>query len=705
MMRTWSGMLGLLVLWLAVARPWPAPDLVITPKMHHLRSGAEREWAEFPAGSEGAALVIAFDARRNAAPQTLRLRHRDVKQSWLVLLNGREIARLPPDEADMRTYWTVPPGTLEDGRNELRVHTTARPSDDVLIGEATLVDRSRAEVLSEATVEVSVREARDPARRERPESRAQAGPGIPSRITIVDKNGTLASTGDLSGPQYAMRPGVVYTSNGSARLTLPAGRYVIHAGRGFEYGIASVEVDLARGSTTSRQLTIRREVDTAGWAAMDTHVHTGTFARHGDASIEERMLTMAGEGVELPVSTEHDQRVPFGAHARAARLTDHFTPLLGSEVTTPSRGHFNVFPLSADGAAIDRRAPDWARLREAIARAAMNSVIVLNHGRDVHGGFRPLDPARHIGVAGEDLEGSPLPANAMEIVNSGAVMTDPLQLPRDWMGMLNRGIVLSPIGASDSHDVSRYIVGQGRTYVRCNDARPGAIDVASAVENVRRGHVMVSYGLLTEIEVNGRGPGDVAQPGNTVDVRIRVQGPDWTRAQRVALYVNGTNVREEPIGDGAAAGVKWEGTWRLPRPPHDVHLVAIAIGPGVIAPYWPTAKPYQPTSIQFTPHVLGVSGAVFLDADGSGGFESAFDYARREVSAGGDMTSLLTRLGGYDRAIAIQAASLLRAQDPGGFEGRIRSMLDEVAASSEVEKGLSAYLDAWRESGARTDRR
>ena len=95
----------------------------------------------------------------------------------------------------------------------------------------------------------------------------------------------------------------------------------------------------------------------------------------------------------------------------------------------------------------------------------------------------------------------------MEVVNSGAVMTDALALPRDWMGMLNRGLALTPVGSSDSHDVSRYIVGQGRTYVRCDDRDPGSIDVTQAVESIRRGRTMVSYGLLAEIDVDGKGPG------------------------------------------------------------------------------------------------------------------------------------------------------------------------------------------------------
>jgi hypothetical protein len=687
--RSWPAWSGIVILpvilpiFILAPQREPAADLVVTERLHHLRSGAEREWSEFPERAEGVELVRRFVATRNLAEQTLRLRHRDLKQPWVVRLNGKEIARLPLDEADTLTYWALPPGTLTDGTNDLRIHSTGRAPDDVMIGQVTLIDRPREQVLSEATVDVSVREE-------------PGGRPAPSRITVTDEQGTLVSLGNVSGPQQSVRPGVVYSAGSPVRLKLPAGRYVIHAGRGFEYSVATVNVELARGSTTARRLAIRREVDTAGWAAMDTHVHTGTFARHGDAAIEERMLTIAGEGIELPVSAEHNMRVDFEAHARASGVREYFTPMIGSEVTTPSMGHFNVFPIPLEGKAIDERAPDWNRLRQGIRDADTDPIVVLNHGRDVHGGFRPLGPARHIGVAGEDLEGLTLPANAMEIVNSGAVMTDALLLPRDWMGLLNRGVMLTPVGSSDSHDVSRYIVGQGRTYVRCDDRDPGRIDVARATTAVRRGQVMVSYGLLTEIDVEKQGPGELVRTDSDLRVRIRVSGPGWTRAQRVALHVNGAKVREEQIRGGTKAGVKWEATWRLPKPSHDVHLVAIATGPGIAAPYWPTAKPYQPTSVEFTPYVLGLSGAVFVDADGSGQFESAFEYARREVSGVNEPQRLAARLRSYDAAVATQAASVLRALDPSTFEAKIRGMID--GAAPHVAMGLKAYLDAWAES-------
>ena len=683
MMPIQSAVLGLICLLLFTSQPPATVDVVITNRLHHLRFGPDREWSDFPERAEASELTIPFRTKANQKARTLRVRHQDLKQPWRVALNGREIAQLPLDESDMFTYWDVPAGTLNDGANEMRIHCTGRGSDDVRLGQVTLIDRPREELLSEATVTVTVHEA--------PGARITS-----SRLTVTDDHGTLVALGNASRSGQAVRPGVIYSVAESVQLKLPAGRYTIYAGRGFEYGVARADVEVTRGSRISRTLTIRREVDTSGWAAMDTHVHTGTFARHGDATIDERMLTIAGEGIELPVSTEHDMRVDFDRPARASGARRYFTPILGSEVTTPSIGHFNVFPLTPESKSIDQRAPDWRRLREAIAAVATDPVIVLNHGRDAHGDFRPLGRARFVSAAGEDIQSWPLPANAMEVVNSGAVMTDGLALPRDWMGMLNRGLTLTPVGSSDSHDVTRYIVGQARTYVRCDDHNPGAIDPAAALERVRRGQVMVSYGLIAELDVETKGSGELVAPDGDLDVRIRVKGPSWTRANQVTLYVNGVKAREQKIPHAPNTAVTWEDTWRLPRPSHDVYLVAIAQGPGVSAPYWPTAKPYQPTSIEFTPYVLGLSGAVFVDADRSGRFESAFEYATREVASSNDTQSLVKRLASYDAAVATQAASILRARDPDGFERTVRSLIP--ASAKPVAEGFAAYLDAWKES-------
>jgi hypothetical protein len=660
--------------------PAQSADVVIDGRVHHLRSGQAREWASFPATAEGPALIATFNATVNDSERTLRLRHRGLKQAWRVLVNGTEVARLPPDENDMITYWSVPAGVLKDGSNELRVAgPTSGASDDVMVGEIALLSRSRAAALSQGRLRVSVTEE-------------VSGRSLPSRVTLTDERGVLASSGSASDGHSAVRPGVVYTSTGRAEIALPAGRYIVYAGRGFEYGISSARVTITPGGTATRALAIRREVDTSGWAAMDTHIHTVTHSRHGDAAIEEQMHAIAGEGIELPVSTEHNLRIDFHQPAVAAGVRQFFTPLVGSEVTT-AVGHFNVWPLAPTGPAINQRAPDWQALAASIAAAASDHVVILNHGRDLHGKFRPLDPVHHVSLTGERLDGATLPANAMEVVNSGAVLTDALGLVEDWMGLLNRGLPVVPVGASDSHDVARFFVGQARTYVAAADGDPGRINLDEVRANVRRGRVLVSYGLLTEARVAGAGPGEIARPGaGDLRVQVRVQGPGWTRADRLAVFANGVLVLNLRVRDTGRAGTKWEGEIRLARPKGDVVVVAVATGPGVTMPYWPTARPYQPTSIDFTPYVLGVSGAVFVDVDGSGQFESAFAQADRLVNSAAGLADLGRRLAGYDRAVAAQAASLLRARDPAGVRAAAQTLLE--SATPEVAAGLREYLRA-----------
>jgi hypothetical protein len=111
-------------------------------------------------------------------------------------------------------------------------------------------------------------------------------------------------------------------------------------------------------------------------------------------------------------------------------------------------------------------------------------------------------------------------------------------------------------------------------------------------------------------------------------VRIRV--PPGPAPNAWLCTSTAHEVREELVPDATTAGGMWESTWRLPAPVHDAHLVVLAMGPGIATPHWPTAKPYQPTSTDFTPYVLGMSGTVCVDPDGSGRFESARACTRRE---------------------------------------------------------------------------
>ena len=66
-------------------------------------------------------------------------------------------------------------------------------------------------------------------------------------------------------------------------------------------------------------------------------------------------------------------------------------------------------------------------------------------------------------------------------------MQTDLELFRDWCGLINHGMKVTPVGSSDSHDVTRYIVGQGRTYIAADDKDVSKLDTAARAGFPRKG--------------------------------------------------------------------------------------------------------------------------------------------------------------------------------------------------------------------------
>ena len=68
--------------------------------------------------------------------------------------------------------------------------------------------------------------------------------------------------------------------------------------------------------------------------ACDTHVHTFTYSGHGDATLNERLVTVAGEGIELPIATDHNLHINYAPLVNQLGLNKYYTPVIGNEVTT-----------------------------------------------------------------------------------------------------------------------------------------------------------------------------------------------------------------------------------------------------------------------------------------------------------------------------------------------------------------------------------
>jgi len=429
------------------------PLRVIDDQLYYLGTPGDPEWQEFAGRTPvGRRLDLKFTARANTNENTLFLRQRDVKLDWGVELNGRKLGKLFLSEQDLIQSLAVPAGALHDGENTLSV-IPPKERDDIEVGEAKLDSRPLTAALNESALMISVTDD-------------DTQQPLPCRITVADRNGSLFPFHvENSHPSIAIRPGVVYTGSGSVRIGLPAGSYTLYASRGFEYSVRTQHFTLPPGRTYPLPMRIRREVPTQGMVACDTHVHTFTYSGHGDATVDERMLTLAGEGIELPIATDHNTLTDYGEAARKMGVQDYFTPVTGDEVTTEA-GHFNVFPVQAGSRVPNHHITDWPKLMEELRAAPGVRVVVLNHPRNVHSNFQPFADKNFNPVTGENRRGFEFSFDAMEAINSSALQSDLMLTFRDWFALLNYRYSVTAVGSSDCHDVSRYIVGQGRSHVR-----------------------------------------------------------------------------------------------------------------------------------------------------------------------------------------------------------------------------------------------
>jgi hypothetical protein len=561
---------------------------VLDGAMHHLGDDAKPEWGEAPSEPEPGPLAIAFDSQANAAEWTLEIAARDVDDGWELALNGRAFGRLQRGGGELRVgRYPVPPGSVRQGANTLTIRALDGGGDDITVGRVVLLERSLRAVARLGRLFVSVR----------------AGPRlVPARLTLARADGAVPEIYYAERGHTAVRPGIVYTGDGEALLEVAEGRLRLWASRGMEWSVDAREVEVVYGETRELELVLAREVDTAGWVAADTHVHTLTHSGHGDASVEERLVTLAAEGIELAIATDHNHHTDYRPAQRELGLGPYFTPVVGNEVTTDN-GHMNAFPLDPAGPVPDHELADWKALVAGI-RARGAKVVILNHPRWPEDGEDPLAKFGFDERTGLNAAGQEFTFDCIEIVNSDAPTSPPEVVLPAWYALLERGLRLTAVGASDSHTVG-VIVGQGRTYVPSASDDPARLDVDAACRAFLEGRVSVALGMFATIELEGAGMGDVLHTeAGELEALVRVRHPRWVTPRTLELVVNGRIAATAALDDGAAGDTPTAKTRRLrfERPRPDSWVVALAHGD-------PVREPFAAMSL---PRTLALTNPVFL---------------------------------------------------------------------------------------------
>jgi hypothetical protein len=148
---------------------------------------------------------------------------------------------------------------------------------------------------------------------------------------------------------------VLYSENGVASGSVrPSCRgdvcrdYDLVVSRGPEYDLHVIEgVRLEAGVRREFDATLTRTVNTDNWISADLHVHS-IGSVDSFLALDDRVVSAAAEGLEMPVATDHNYLVDYRPTIEALGLHDWVTAVTGVELSTLEMGHFNGFPLRYD---------------------------------------------------------------------------------------------------------------------------------------------------------------------------------------------------------------------------------------------------------------------------------------------------------------------------------------------------------------------
>ncbi|MFN0250086.1 MAG: CehA/McbA family metallohydrolase [Kofleriaceae bacterium] len=408
---------------------------------------------------------------------------------------------------------------------------------------------------------------------------------LPARVVIDDGNDDRIvwtdATGDLAVPVV---PGTV-------RVTIS---------RGLEYdAFVATSVVVADGATVPVAARLEKVVDTAGWISIDTHLHT-ELSTDSTMPLDDRIRAAAAEGVEVPVSTDHDMITDYAPVIRELGLDDHLGSMIGSEVSSLIWGHLNGFPFIPKPDRTGNGSPSWlgrtpAQVFQAIRDTGNDPILQINHPRDGASSlFNALDLDPTTGIAHATPASLGLPSDtdlsdlsavdAIEVANSSS-SGDFEMVFDDWMKLVKSGSRTCATGSSDSHGASRY-AGEARTYVWVGLGNDNAatVDPDAIVAAIRARNVVVSTSSFVTANIGSARPGGTAQVSGTFQLHIKVQAAPWRALSRIRIFEGGQEIMSIPLDPQETTAVRHDAAITLTAPPADTFYVIRVDNAGSGAP-------------------------------------------------------------------------------------------------------------------------
>ncbi|TNF64168.1 MAG: carboxypeptidase regulatory-like domain-containing protein [Deltaproteobacteria bacterium] len=448
---------------------------------------------------------------------------------------------------------------------------------------------------------------------------ADSSTALPVRVQVIPVGGAFQPPDNFGEPIVPRddRLHVVFPIDGKALLSVPPGDHRVVVSRGYEYDIVDTVVTVNAGDETPVNAQLTRVVDSTGVMCGDFHIHTHRSPDAPDAP-EFKLMAAAGDGVELPVRTDHEFVAAFEPVVASLGLEAWMYGFSALELTTSSFGHFGVFPLEPDTTLQNDGAVRWNGIDDSGAVEIFDPVQVINDARSRPGApeviiFHPRSKPGTGGGFGELVGENYFMGFNGPLTNTGGVDYDPttdtilrtdidaetwwdrdfrvvevfndssfaenkkndgrigdasneIGTVDDWFGLLNsdeRPDGMFVVGSSDSHIIMNGSpVGYPRTCVLVGTDDPSTLradaDPPQTMKNlINTGRSVINGGIYIVPTSPGKGPGDTITGAGPYQIELEVQAPLWVGdVELLEMWTSSSGtISSTPIATGVDAAI------------------------------------------------------------------------------------------------------------------------------------------------------
>lgn len=456
------------------------------------------------------------------------------------------------------------------------------------------------------------------------------GDGGTVNYSVVDTEGTVTPAKIVLWRENRMAE-VIFTDGSAGTRVVPPGNYEVDITRGFEYGVVRENIIVEPGGSVDLNIVIERLLNTDGYLSFDGHVHAGP-SPDSPILVPDRILSLAVEGVEVAVSTDHEILRDWQPGLEESGLEAWVNTVLGEEVTPPLPEHTNAYPFVADPNSVRGNPPDWrgldiTELHETI-RERGASIVALNHprlgcnymcliGYDPVLGDATLEDPTLLGFE-PDAQLWSWNFDTVEYQNGNrGVFLNP-DSPQDtgpfedWQSFIHHGHSVTATGVTDTHGADAE--GSPRNFFLAPTDSPIEFTDEMLVSAMQDGRSVVSTGAFAHVTMNdGARLGDtVTDTDGTVTLDIRIEAIPDIDVTTFTVFANCDEVAtiETTSPDGV---IKYEGTVEVPVDA-DANIVVLGFGQELLPRNLPQ---FDPTGVpRFT------TNPIYVDFDGNGTFDA-----------------------------------------------------------------------------------